>query len=75
MCPEALYSWCMRVVLSATRCVLNLDHILRYSGALCRGRALACDNLVGLPHAGALLIHRTPDRRIYDILYVNSEQL
>ena len=45
-CPGALYSWCMRVVLSATRCVLNWYHILRYSGALCRARALACDNLV-----------------------------
>ena len=75
MCPGALCSWCMRVVLSATRCVFNWDHILRYSFALCRARALACDNLVGLPHTMALLIHRTPDRRIYVILYVNSEQL
>ena len=42
-CPTALYSWCMRVILSAPRCVFNWYSI----GALCRGRAHACDNLVG----------------------------
>jgi len=46
-CLGALYSWYMRVILSATRCVFNWDHIMRYPGALCMGRAIACDNLVG----------------------------
>jgi len=46
-CPGAFYSRCMLVMLSATRCVFNWDHVMRYSGAVCRGRAHACDNLVG----------------------------
>jgi len=42
-CPGALYSCRMHVILSATRFVFNWDQIVRYSGALCSGRAHACD--------------------------------
>jgi len=46
-CPGALYSRGLCVILSATRCVFYWDNVMRYSGALCSGRAHACDNLVG----------------------------